>query len=122
MTLEAAIALVAQYGLPMVLLTAVAIFYVREKKAWDQERKDLYERVSASERARIEDAKVSHETLTKLQQPLLQAINSVTGVQETRELKRELIAAINKATTIIDTLERRDFRDTGQRQPGRPPR
>ena len=106
MTPQEIITIIVQYGLPTVLLFGMAWFHVKEKKAWDIERKELYARVTDETRLRVDDAKIGFGVLRDMQVKVTDSVGKLSDVAETRELVRELIDTVTKASTIIETLEK----------------
>jgi hypothetical protein len=110
-----------QYGLPTVLLFLSWYVHLKEKQAWDIERKDLFKTCSDCERARIEDAKTAFVTLRDVQAKVQDAVAGLSGVAVVHEIQRELIETVGKAAAVVETLDkfeaREQLRETGQVRP-----
>jgi len=114
------ITILAQYGLPTVLLFVGGWLYISERRAWDAERRELTTQITAESRERVEDAKLGFETLRGMQEVVTSSVGKLADIAETRDLQRELIDAVTKVTTVAETLQRRaDLAERGPFSGGR---
>jgi len=105
MTEEIIRAIVGQ-GVVGAMLVALGLQYLRREKAWEREREQLQKAQMDEARLRIQDAKDGFATLRDMQAKTTEAIAKIAEQDEMKQLQRELIDAVTKVTTILDTVQR----------------